>query len=109
MLGGQDTDEAMAPSPSSVAESREEKEDLGVTNQNTPDPLYFTVWPCIKSTRLLVLVSVESVHLPFLEVQFGYQLIPNLQKRQMDREAKISFTGLFHAPQLVLASRSCPL
>ena len=56
---------------------------LGVTN--TPDPLYFTVWPCINSTRLLVLVSVESVHLPFLEVQSGYQLIPNLQKRQMDR------------------------
>ena len=52
---------------------------------NTPDPVYFTVWPCVHSTRLLVLVSVESVHLPFLEVQFGYQLIPNLQKRQMDR------------------------
>ena len=50
-----------------------------------PDPVYFTVWPCVHSTRLLVLVSVESVHLPFLEVQFGYQLIPNLQKRQMDR------------------------
>ena len=61
---------------------------LGVTN--TPDPLYFTVWPCINSTRLLVLVSVESVHLPFLEVQSGYQLIPNLQKRQMDSSTETS-------------------
>ena len=52
---------------------------------NTPDPVYFTVWPCINSTRLLVLVSVESVHLPFLEVWNELITELNLQKRQMDR------------------------